>query len=128
MTITVSPNVEAQAREKAAAEGILVEAYVAKLILEDLWMEFEKRFGGRRSQIRGHSLGRHGRGETGPRSVFLAPCPQRMERCTETLAAGALWPPAEWHFNYAEYFRMNRSIRSSPRVISCIDVAYEMRT
>ena len=29
---------------------------------------------------------------------------------------------------YAEYLRINRSTRSSPRVSSCIEVAYEIRT
>jgi hypothetical protein len=96
MTVTVSPNVEAQAREKAAAEGISVEAYVAKLILEDLWMEFENDSAEEDPEfVDIHSAVMEGLeqidrgGETGPRSVFLAPGPQRTERCTETLAAGA---------------------------------------
>jgi len=39
MTITISPEVEAKAREKAAAEGLSVEAYVEQLILGDGWVE-----------------------------------------------------------------------------------------
>ena len=37
MTITISPDVESRAREKAAFAGLSVEAYVEQLILEDEW-------------------------------------------------------------------------------------------
>ena len=42
MTITIPQDVENMAREKAAAEGVSVEAYVAQLIREDdEWTEFD---------------------------------------------------------------------------------------
>ena len=41
MTITISREIEAQAKQKAAAEGLSLEAYVARLIREDEWTEFE---------------------------------------------------------------------------------------
>jgi len=40
MAITIPETIEAQAREKAAAEGLTVEAYVAQLIVDDGWSEF----------------------------------------------------------------------------------------
>ena len=41
MTITIPQDVEQLARENAAAEGVSVEAYVAQLIREDEWTEFD---------------------------------------------------------------------------------------
>ncbi len=44
MTITISPELEAQVRKKAQAEGLSVEAYVARLIREDEdWTEQSER-------------------------------------------------------------------------------------
>ena len=41
MTLTISPDVERVARERAAEEGIAIEAYVAQLILDDEWGELD---------------------------------------------------------------------------------------
>ncbi len=45
MTITLSSDVEAKAREKAAAAGVSVESYIAHLIVEDQWQEIEDDLG-----------------------------------------------------------------------------------
>ena len=41
MTITISPSLEGKVREKAAAEGVSVDAYVEQLIHDDGWGELE---------------------------------------------------------------------------------------
>lgn len=39
MPIIISQPVEREARERAQAEGVTIEAYVERLILEDQWIE-----------------------------------------------------------------------------------------
>ena len=40
MTITISPQLDAKVRRKAAVEGLSIQACVEQLINEDEWAEF----------------------------------------------------------------------------------------